>query len=83
VVGHVREQLTGLLDLEGSRFQYGSLLSHPPRMEPDGTVALRHGQRDVEQWGLPADEIELRVFGYGQYCGRFMLCPRPWGVRRN
>jgi len=29
VVDHVKEQLTGLLDLEGSRFEYGSLLGHP------------------------------------------------------
>jgi K+-sensing histidine kinase KdpD len=77
MVDHVRDQLTGLLDLEGSRFEYGSLLGHPPRLEPDGTVALRHGQRDVGQWGLPAEEIELRVFGNGQYYGRFMLSPRP------
>ena len=39
VVDHVREQLIGLLDLEGSRFEYGTLLGHPPRLEPDGTRA--------------------------------------------
>ena len=77
MVDHVRDQLTGLLDLEGSRFEYGSLLGPPPRLEPDGTIALRHGQRDVERWGLPAEEIELRVFGNGQYYGRFMLSPWP------
>ena len=27
--------------------------------------------------GLPAEEIELRVFGNGQYHGRFMLTARP------
>lgn len=32
---------------------------------------------DVEQFGLPGEEIELRVFGNGQYCGRFMLTPKP------
>ncbi|HEY3977329.1 MAG TPA: hypothetical protein VGM79_08665 [Streptosporangiaceae bacterium] len=77
VVDHVREQLISLLDLEGSRFEYRSLLGHPPRLEPDGTVMVGHGRRDVEQWGLPGEEIELRVFGSGQSYGRFMLRPRP------
>jgi hypothetical protein len=27
--------------------------------------------------GLPAEEVELRVFGNGQYYGRFMLTPKP------
>jgi hypothetical protein len=31
----------------------------------------------VEEWGLPGEETELRVFGSGQYYGRFMLSPRP------
>ena len=77
VVDHVREQLIGLLDLEGARFEYGSLLGHPPRLEPDGTVMVGHSRRDVDEWGLPGEEIELRVFGNGQYYGRFMLSPRP------
>ena len=78
VVDHVRDQLVGLLGLEGFRFEYGSLLGHPPRLEPDGTIAMTgHAQWDVEQRGLPADEIELRTFGNGQYYGRFMLKPKP------
>jgi Domain of unknown function (DUF4118) len=77
VVDRVREQLIGLLGLEGSRFEYGSLLGHPPRLEPDGTITAGHGGRDVERCGLPEEEIELRTFGNGQYYGRFMLKPRP------
>ncbi len=77
VVDHVREQLTGLLGLEGSRFEYGSLLGHPPRLEPDGTIVTGHARWDVEQRGLPGEEIELRTFGGGQYYGRFMLKPKP------
>ena len=77
VVDHVKAQLTGLLDLEASRFEYGSLLGHPPRLETDGTVMVGHARRDVEQFGLPAEEIELRTFGNGQYYGRFMLKPKP------
>jgi Domain of unknown function (DUF4118) len=77
VVDLVREQLVGLLDLENSRFEYGMLLGHPPRLEPDGTVRTSHGRWNVEEAGLPADQVELRVFGNGQYYGRFMLTPKP------
>ena len=50
VVDHVNGELTRLLDLQGSRFEYGSLLGHPPRLEPDGTVcggSLPVGHRAV------------------------------------
>ena len=78
VVDHVRDQLIGLLGLDGSRFEYGTLLGHPPRLEPDGTISMTgHARRDVEQRGLPGEEIELRTFGNGQYYGRFMLKPKP------
>jgi K+-sensing histidine kinase KdpD len=77
VVDLVKKQLTGLLDLEQCRFEYGSLLGHPPRLEPDGTLMAGHHRVDVEQFGLPAAEIELRTFSNGQFCGRFMLKPKP------
>ena len=77
VVDHVKEQLTGLLGLEGARFEYGSLLGHPPRLEPDGTVIAGHSRWDVEQQGLRGEEIEVRTFGNGQYYGRFMLKAKP------
>jgi hypothetical protein len=77
VVNHVKAQLAGLLGLEGARFEYGSLLGHPPRLEADGTVRVGHSRVDVELAGLPAEEIELRVFGGGQYFGRFMLHAKP------
>jgi hypothetical protein len=53
--------------LKDHAFEYGSLLGHPPRLEQDGTVAVGHSGWDIEQWGLPGDEIELRTFGGGQY----------------
>ena len=77
VVAHVREQLIPLLELQGCRFEHGSLLGHPPRLEPDGTVVAGHSRWNVEDSGLPAEEIELRAFGNGQYHGRFMMQPRP------
>jgi hypothetical protein len=40
-------------------------------------VVTGQGRCDVERSGLPAEEIELRTFGSGQYYGRFMLKPRP------
>ncbi len=77
VVDHVREQLIGLLDLQECRFEYGALLGHPPRLEPDGTVLAGRGRWDVEKAGLPGEEVELRTFGNGQYYGRFMMRPKP------
>jgi hypothetical protein len=76
VIDRVEDQLIGLLDLAGCRFEYGTLLGHPPRLEPDGSVMVGHHQRDVEESGLPREEIELRTFGNGQYYGRFMLAPK-------
>jgi hypothetical protein len=75
VVDHVREQLVDLLDLQASRFEYGSLLGHPPRLEPDGTVLTARGRWDVEKEGLPGEEVELRTFSNGQNYGRFMRGP--------
>jgi hypothetical protein len=76
VAEHVREQLAALLDLAECRFEFGSLLSHPPRLEADGTVMAGDSRWDVESAGLPA-EVELRVSGSGQYYGRYLLTPRP------
>ncbi len=77
VVDYVREQLVSLLDLSGCRFEYGNLLGHPPRLERDGEVLAGHSRWNVDQAGLPGEETELRVFGNGQYHGRFMLTARP------
>jgi hypothetical protein len=72
VVDRVRQQLA----LQECRFEYGVLLGHPPRLEPDGTVMAGRGRWDVEKASLP-EEIELRVFGNGQYYGRFMMRATP------
>jgi K+-sensing histidine kinase KdpD len=77
IVNHVKGQLTALLDLQACRFEYGSLLGHLPRLEPDGTVTAGQRRWNVELSGLPEDEIELRTFGNGQFYGRFMLQPKP------
>jgi hypothetical protein len=77
VAEHVRTQLISLLDLQECRFEYGTLLGHPPRLEQDGTVRFGYTRWDVAQFGFPAEEVELRTFGNGQYYGRFMLKPKP------
>jgi Domain of unknown function (DUF4118) len=76
VVEHVRKQLIGVLGLRDCRFEYGVLLGHPPRLEQDGTVMTRNGHWPVDLSGLPAEEVELRTFGNGQYFGRFMMTPK-------
>ena len=77
VVDRVRQQLAGLLDLQECRFEYGVLLGHPPRLEPDGTIVTNHGRWNGDEAGLPCEAIELRVFGNGQNYGRFMMRAKP------
>jgi Domain of unknown function (DUF4118) len=77
VIQHVSRELVGLLDLRDCRFEYGMLIGHPARLEPDGRVLTRHGYYPVDEAGLPDDELELRTFTNGQYRGRFMMRPNP------
>jgi hypothetical protein len=77
VIQHVSRELVGLLDLRDCRFEYGMLIGHPARLEADGRVLTRHGYYPVDEAGLPKDELELRTFTNGQYCGRFMMRPNP------
>ena len=77
VVGHVKNQLVGLLGLRECRFEYGSLLGNPPRLETDGRVTTSHVSWDVEVVGMPQREVELRVASSQQYYGRFMMLPGP------
>ncbi|WP_329377046.1 DUF4118 domain-containing protein [Streptomyces sp. NBC_01351] len=80
VVDRVRGDLTELLELRGCRFEYGSLLGRPPRLEHDGSVSVGHRAWDLERNGWPEGEIELRASGNGHYYGRFMLAPTPGSV---
>ena len=75
VVDHVGDSLAGLLGLQRCRFEYGSLIGHPPRIEPDGSVIAGHRRWDVDEFGFPAGEIELRAFSNGEYQGRYLLTP--------
>jgi hypothetical protein len=75
VVEHVRGQLVDLLHLRECRFQYGTLIGHPPRLEHDGTLAGGRGRWDIDKHGLPDEEIELRASAGGRFYGRFLLRP--------
>ncbi|MFG2821484.1 DUF4118 domain-containing protein [Kitasatospora sp. NPDC048365] len=80
VVDHVRDELVDLLQLRGCRFEYGSLLGHPPSLQHDGTVRTEGRTWDADVLGLPERGVELRMFGNGKYVGRFMLEPTPGTV---
>jgi Domain of unknown function (DUF4118) len=77
VVDYVRDELAAVLGLTACRFEYGTLLGHPARLEPDGTIVAGRIPWDVDAGGLPAGDLELRTFSGGQYYGRFMMTPRP------
>ena len=77
VVNRVKEQLVGLLDLEGARFEYGSLLGHPPRLEPDGTVTVGRSRRTLSCRACPRRRSSCGPSGNGRYYGRFMLKAKP------
>ncbi|NUP39341.1 MAG: histidine kinase [Streptomyces sp.] len=75
VVDHVRRELTDLLGLRACRFEYGTLMGRPPRLQNDGSVTAGRRPWDVDAAGWPEGEIELRAHGNGRYLGRFMLTP--------
>ena len=69
-----------MLELRACRFEYGSLLGRPPRLDPDGTVQVDGWIWDLERQGWPEGEIELRAIVHGRYQGRFLLTPEPGTV---
>ncbi|MFD0531560.1 DUF4118 domain-containing protein [Kitasatospora arboriphila] len=80
VVDHVRDELVDLLQLRNCRFEYGSLIGHPPSLQHDGSVTVGRRTWDADALGLPEEDVELRMFGNGKYVGRFMLEPAPGTV---
>ncbi|MEU0692916.1 DUF4118 domain-containing protein [Streptomyces niveus] len=80
VVRRARRELIEVLDLSACRFEYGALLGHPPRLDPDGTVRVADWIWDLERQGWPEGEIELRAEVRGRYQGRFMITPAPGSV---
>ncbi|MFD8208701.1 DUF4118 domain-containing protein [Streptomyces sp. NPDC059695] len=80
VVQRVRQELVEVLELRGCRFEYGTLVGRPPRLEPDGSVKVDGWVWDLERQGWPEGEIELRALAHGRYQGRFMMTPEPGSV---
>ncbi|WP_405745584.1 DUF4118 domain-containing protein [Streptomyces sp. NBC_01525] len=77
VIDHVSRQLVGLLGLSACRFEYGTLLGHPPRLREDGSIDWGRRHWDADRDGLPPAEVELRVLHNGRFHGRFLLRPAP------
>ncbi|MEV0449148.1 DUF4118 domain-containing protein [Streptomyces sp. NPDC050600] len=77
VVRRVRDELIEVLELRACRFEYGTLIGRPARLDPDGTVKVAGWIWDLERQGWPDDEIELRAIVHGRYQGRFMMTPGP------
>ncbi|MCZ0978532.1 DUF4118 domain-containing protein [Streptomyces diastatochromogenes] len=82
VLRRVRQELVEVLELRSCRFEYGTLIGRPPRLDPDGTVKVDGWIWDLEQQGWPDGEIELRALAHGRYQGRFLLTPGPAAYRR-
>ncbi|MFG3040690.1 DUF4118 domain-containing protein [Streptomyces sp. NPDC048330] len=80
VVQRVRQELVDVLELGACRFEYGTLIGRPPRLDPDGTVHVDGWIWDLERQGWPEGEIELRAVVHGRYQGRFLLTPEPGSV---
>ncbi|MFD6185770.1 DUF4118 domain-containing protein [Streptomyces goshikiensis] len=80
VVEEVRRQLVEVLELRACRFERGSLLGHPARLEQDGSVNVPDWVWDLERQGWPQGEIELRATAGDRYQGRFMMTPAQGAV---
>ncbi|MER5963583.1 DUF4118 domain-containing protein [Streptomyces sp. NPDC002057] len=80
VVRRVRQELVEVLELRACRFEYGTLIGRPPRLDPDGSVRVDGWIWDPERQGWPEGEIELRAVVRGRYQGRFLLTPEPGSV---
>lgn len=77
IVAHVRAHLIVLLGLRDARFEYGRALGHPPRLADDGTLMWDRARWNVEEYGFPDEQIELRARFGGRTRGRFLLDPTP------
>lgn len=80
VAEHVRGLLVALLGLREARFERGQLLGHPPQLAEDGNLRWGGAVWKVEEYGLPAEDIELRARSAGTTAGRYMLTPTPGTV---
>ena len=77
LIEQVRGQLTEVLALRAARFEQGSYLGHPPRLNEHGELIWDSKPWNLEEHGMPDQEFELRARSNGRAWGRFMLTPTP------
>jgi hypothetical protein len=76
VIDQVGVQVTALLGLRGCRFER-SFLSHPLRLESNGRLECGDTDWDIDEYGMPDQQIELLATCNGRSYGRFLLDPTP------
>lgn len=76
VILAAQEELTELLTLRSCRFEAQPCSSALPRLERSGFVDTRVFQLRDDAFELPAEGLELPVYGRGQPLGRFVLYPK-------
>jgi K+-sensing histidine kinase KdpD len=81
LIDQVSGQLTQVLSLQSSRFQYGVAgIGQPARMHHDGSVTAANRPWDVGAQGFPpGTDTELLVESGGVFQGRFLMTPAPGG----
>ena len=77
VILAAQEELTDLLTLRSCRFEAQPCSSTLPRLERSGFIDTRVFQLRDNAFELPAQGVELPVYGRGQPLGRFVLDPTP------
>ncbi len=75
VLGAAQDELIGLLTLRSCRFEAQPVLSHLPRLDRGGQIDTRVWRFRDGGFELPAEGVELPVYGRGQQLGRFVLEP--------
>jgi hypothetical protein len=75
VLRSVEAELLGLLRLEDCRFEQPPFGLSLPRIERSGAVEAGRRRWVAGQFTLPAEGVEIPVFGHGRLFGRFVLVP--------
>lgn len=75
VIKAAQDELTALLGLESCRFESQPFLPVLPRLERSGHVETRLWRLQEGGFELPAEGVDLPVYGRGQQLGRFVLDP--------
>jgi hypothetical protein len=77
VIAAATSELTELLGLRACRFECPPFATHFERLERSGLVSWLDSRLQTDGFELPADGVELLVFGRGRLLGRFVLDPIP------